>query len=220
MDILIIRHGETDWNVENRCQGWMDIPLNANGKSQTLDTLRAIKNINISKIYSSPLIRAYEMANKISKSKKIPLFILDELKEINFGIWEGKKLDFIKQKSQNLYKIWLSRPEEIRFPQGENLKNFSLRVIKVFNKIIRENLKISKEIKLPSSISRNLSEKAKILIISHGMVNRIILCKILGLSIGQFRYFSNDNASISEITVNSQGKMAIKKINDTCHLRK
>ncbi len=220
MNILIIRHGETDWNVENRCQGWRNIPLNANGKSQTVDTLKAIRNIHISKIYSSPLIRAYEMAYKISKVKKVPLFVIDDLKEVNFGIWEGKKIDFIKQKFQSLYHIWVTQPEKICFPNGENLKAFSQRVIKSFNKIVNENLKINNDKKLFSKINNNSLEKTKILIISHGMVNRIILCKILGLSIGQFRYLSNDNASISEIEVNSEGKLSLKRINDTCHLKK
>lgn len=96
--IYFIRHGETVWNTEKRLQGQLDSPLTANGILQIESLLTELKKLPISKILSSPLGRATASAKIISQHFKIPLEIIDVLKERNFGNWQGELFEGLKSK--------------------------------------------------------------------------------------------------------------------------
>ena len=89
MKIYIVRHGETDWNVDKKCQGQTDIPLNQTGKEQAEKTRELLLNKNIDLIICSPLGRAKETANIINKDRNIDIIFDDRLKERKFGDFEG-----------------------------------------------------------------------------------------------------------------------------------
>lgn len=88
--LYIFRHGETDWNVEKRAQGWIDIPLNDTGISQAKDLAKIMEPIGLDVIYSSPLSRALDTAKIVAKSNNTPIILHDGLKEKNFGVLGGK----------------------------------------------------------------------------------------------------------------------------------
>ena len=88
--LYIFRHGETDWNVEKRSQGWIDIPLNNTGISQANDLAKIIEPIGLEIIYSSPLSRALETAKIVAKSTNAKIITHDDLRERNSGILGGK----------------------------------------------------------------------------------------------------------------------------------
>lgn len=92
MRICLIRHGETDWNLQNKMQGSSDIPLNDTGKMQAQKSSELLKDIHWDVIISSPLKRARETADIINHKLSIPLFEMDEFKERNYGKAEGKSL--------------------------------------------------------------------------------------------------------------------------------
>lgn len=95
MKLLLTRHGETNWNKEGKIQGITDIELNDNGREKAIKTSDKLKDEEIDLILSSPLKRARETAEIISKNNNIPIIICDELKERTFGNFEGKtKYDF------------------------------------------------------------------------------------------------------------------------------
>lgn len=89
MRLYIIRHGETDWNVEGRLQGQSDIELNKNGLRLARVTAEAMKDINFDLCISSPLSRAVKTAEIILKGREVPLLMDDRLMELSFGSWEG-----------------------------------------------------------------------------------------------------------------------------------
>lgn len=89
MKLYIIRHGETDWNVKRRFQGRADIPLNEEGRRLARITSEALKETAFTKIYTSPLKRAYETAMIIKGDRDIPVIEEPRIIEIGFGEYEG-----------------------------------------------------------------------------------------------------------------------------------
>lgn len=89
MKIYMIRHGETDWNIERKLQGHSDIPLNEEGKRLAEVTARALAHIPFTRIYTSPLLRAKETAMIIKGDRDIPVIEEERIQEIGFGIYEG-----------------------------------------------------------------------------------------------------------------------------------
>lgn len=93
-----IRHGQTDWNVERRFQGSMDIPLNETGIAQAHSAKDLMRSLPITHIYSSPLQRARVTADIVNEGLNLPITGMDTLQEVNFGVLEGQlrnpKVDF------------------------------------------------------------------------------------------------------------------------------
>lgn len=90
MEILIVRHGKTDWNIQKKLQGRVDIELNEIGKVQARETAQLLENENIDLIISSPLKRAIQTAEIINESRNIPVIIDERIAERNFGVYEGR----------------------------------------------------------------------------------------------------------------------------------
>ncbi|MEM7172067.1 MAG: histidine phosphatase family protein [Pseudomonadota bacterium] len=88
-----LRHGQTDWNLANRAQGQTDVPLNATGKAQARDAVAGLRQCSITSIFSSPLQRALETAEVFQKALNLPLQVIDDLKESNWGDREGLPKD-------------------------------------------------------------------------------------------------------------------------------
>src|SRR3954471_7990952 len=87
--ILLARHGETDWNLQRRVQGHSDTPLNETGRAQALALAETLDGAELDAIYASDLERAYDTAQFVAQRKGLPVTPLPELRERNFGTWEG-----------------------------------------------------------------------------------------------------------------------------------
>jgi len=85
-----LRHGETDWNLQGRMQGHTDIPLNATGEAQAVRAAQALLGLGITRIVSSPLIRAHHTATVAANALQVPLILDEALKERTFGSFEGQ----------------------------------------------------------------------------------------------------------------------------------
>ena len=97
MNIILVRHGQTDWNVKDLLQGRTDVELNDNGKNQTIETANKLVNMQIDAIYVSPLKRTLDTANQINKTRNLKLNIENRLIERGFGNYEGQsKVEFRK----------------------------------------------------------------------------------------------------------------------------
>lgn len=128
MKIYVTRHGETDWNVEGRMQGSKNSNLTELGKSDAIKLGYSLKNTNIDYIYTSPLTRAYDTAMLIKGNRDIPLEIYEDLKEMNFGIWEGMHSnDVIKEYKEEYYRFW-NEPHLYKPNGGETFDELIKRV--------------------------------------------------------------------------------------------
>lgn len=137
--IILVRHGETDWNQVDRIQGWLDIPLNVEGIRQAEKLAAELSGMKIAAIYSSPLKRAWQTAQAIAGKQHLKVKKLSALKEINQGKWQGLLVSEAKNRDNGLYSHWLCKPLTVRPPQGESLEEVSRRAEKACQRIVNNH---------------------------------------------------------------------------------
>lgn len=133
--VVLVRHGETDWNTVNRIQGWTDVPLNSNGEKQAHRTAAKLSKIKISAVYSSPLKRALRTAEKIAKKQGTEVITAPEFIEINQGLWEGLLVEDARKQLPTLYRRWEEDPYNTSPPGGESVRVLAERVLPAYEKI-------------------------------------------------------------------------------------
>jgi len=119
MKIYLIRHGQTSWNVDGKIQGATDIALNEAGRQQAACLVKGMENRPVVQIFSSPLIRAVETAQAIGDSQHVKVELLEELKEVAFGDWEGMTWSAIREQYPKEYERWCINPVDVAPPGGE-----------------------------------------------------------------------------------------------------
>ncbi len=136
--LALVRHGETDWNVEGRYQGQADPPLNEHGRAQARAVAQKAAALHPDVIYSSPLKRAWETALAISQATGLPVVPEPRLKEINQGRWEGMLVTDIRRQFPEEFRIWLERPWDLEMPDREGLHDLERRVLGAVKDIVRK----------------------------------------------------------------------------------
>ncbi|NMF57145.1 histidine phosphatase family protein [Pseudanabaena yagii] len=202
--LLLVRHGETEWNRQKRFQGQIDVPLNNNGHAQARRASEFLAKVKIDKAFSSPMLRPKDTALEIlSKHPNIKLELFDELKEISHGLWEGKFEHEIEAEFAGQLALWQSQPETVQMPEGENLQQVWDRVAVIWQKIVES---------VPAG------ETA--LVVAHDAVNKAILCLLFGFTPEQFWIFKQGNGGVSVIDYpqGAQGKPVLQSCNITTHL--
>ena len=134
--IILIRHGETDWNVEGRYQGQADPPLNSRGQDQAHQLASNLVNNGLDVLYTSPLIRASQTAQIIADQLLIPTFSDSRLTEINQGDWETRLRSEIEELYPDLFQRWETEPWNVTPPNGEHLTEVQERVYAFIDDII------------------------------------------------------------------------------------
>lgn len=135
MRLYIIRHGQTDWNIEKKIQGRQDIPLNERGRYQADCLSKAMKNRPVTAVFSSPQIRAMETAEAVAASSGAPVIPVKNLMEINYGSWEGKTEEELLKEDRTLYEAWWSHPAETAPPEGESISQVNERCRQAWKEI-------------------------------------------------------------------------------------
>ena len=138
MILYLVRHGQTDWNLENRVQGRTDTPLNETGIAQAESLAEEMAGINARAVCSSDLRRALVTAEKIRSRLGLPpekLCVLPELTEVDFGPWEGKTLDEIRRIYPEDYRRWVSHSFGELPPGGEKREDILRRIGEALSKI-------------------------------------------------------------------------------------
>lgn len=140
MKILLVRHGETDWNVAQRIQGSTDTPLNQTGIQQAkrLAEELAKRETPIIGVYTSKLERAAKTAECVANKLGKECIVLPGLEEINFGLWEGITWEQVKEQFPVQYQIWHQNRRYEHPPKGESYQELVERVVRALQKIIKE----------------------------------------------------------------------------------
>jgi broad specificity phosphatase PhoE len=136
--LILIRHGETDWNIEGRWQGQADVPLNGHGRQQAIRIANTLASKDISAIYSSDLGRAIETAEALARLKGLSVHIDRRLREIHQGDWQGLLVTEIKARYAGLFDERIKNPLEIAPPGGETVSQLKKRILLAFNEIIQK----------------------------------------------------------------------------------
>ena len=202
--IILVRHGETDWNKQGRFQGQIDIPLNKNGKAQAKAASEFLKDTSIQKAFSSSLSRPKETAKIILKEHPgIEIHLNDNLKEISHGKWEGKLESEIKSDWPDLLATWKIFPEKVQMPEGENIQEVATRSINGWIDICKE-----------------LKNNETALVVAHDAVNKTILCNLLGLTPSEIWMIKQGNGGITIIDLSEKKDQPdqITCLNLTSHL--
>jgi broad specificity phosphatase PhoE len=198
--IILIRHGETDWNREQVFRGRIDVALNEVGVTQARAVQDSLKDTEIDGIYSSPLSRAFETATIVGENRNVAVRGEEGFIDIDFGAWQGLSHQKVKEEYKDLYETWLAQPDLVTFPDGESLKEVRIRSMESLEEVIKNN-----------------PEKT-LALVSHRVVLKVLLCTILGLELSRFWYLRQDTCAINRVEY-KDGNYFLTLINDTCHLR-
>jgi probable phosphoglycerate mutase len=126
--LTFIRHGETDWNRQQRFQGQIDVPLNATGHAQAARLAARLAGTRPDQLFSSDLRRAHETAAPLARAWSLPTLPLPGLREQSFGVLEGLDVPTIQQRHPELWSRWLEHRADYALPGGESQRQFHTRV--------------------------------------------------------------------------------------------
>ena len=186
MKLIIVRHGETRWNKENKLQGQADNLLSKNGLKQAKLLAERLRNQNIDTIYSSMLKRSIKTAKEIKRFHYNSKLIKDKnLNELSWSIWEGLTWDYIKMKYKVLYEKREKNKFNFKVPKGESYKILKGRIKKLLGRIFKQN------------------KNKDILIVGRLNVNRIIIGTLLRWSKEKMLSKKLSNTLIAVITIKS-----------------
>jgi broad specificity phosphatase PhoE len=198
--IYLVRHGQTAWNREEIFRGRTDVPLDETGLKQAELAGEYLKEVEIDAIYSSPLSRALETAEKIARFHNLKVQPLEGIIDMSFGNWEGHAHQEIKKNDSETYRRWREEPHLVRLLGGESLDDVRVRSMAALDEVIRKH-----------------PERA-LIIVSHRVVNKVLICGILGLDNSHFWQISQDPTAINLIQYRN-GKYILSLMNETCHLK-
>jgi probable phosphoglycerate mutase len=171
MEIYIVRHGETVWNEQGLLQGSADIELNEKGRILAGKTGEGLENVYFDKIYSSPLIRAYETANLIRGHRNIQIIRDDRLRELSFGSNEGKDSEIIRTDENNPFHNFFARPELYVPPEdGETLEHICKRAKEFLEEVIEPQA----------------DKLERVMLVAHGAMNQALLCHIKNHDVSKY----------------------------------
>ena len=202
MHILLVRHGETPWNREGRYQGRTDIPLSDAGQEQVRALARRLVHIPIAVAVASPLSRARTTADAILAGRTTRLELDESLLEISHGEWEGKLATDVELSHAEMFGVWRTSPgrDAPAGPGAETLGDVEARAWPVL-----------------SRICARLREDETALIAAHDAVNRVLLCRVLGLPLHQVWKFRQAPAALNVLAGSSLAALQVVRLNDCEH---
>ena len=202
--LLLVRHGETDWNREGRFQGQIDIPLNATGRSQAEAAGRFLAPVTIHRAYTSCMARPRQTAEAILAAHPgVPLTSSRGLVEIGHGLWEGRLESEIAEGWPQLLADWKRAPETVQMPEGETVRDVWDRSLNTWQRI-----------------AASLSPDETALVVAHDAVNKTILCGLLGLQPADIWAIKQGNGGVTVIDYpeGAGGRPVVAAMNLTQHL--
>jgi broad specificity phosphatase PhoE len=197
--LILARHGETVWNVEKIYRGRTDVNLDGVGIKQAELLAKYLSNWELEAIYSSPLRRALDTANIIARYQKIGVHIAEGLIDFNYGKWQSLPEQEAKRLYPTLHNEWHNNPHNVRMPGGESLEDVSRRAIEVVNDVLSKY-------------------QGSVVLVSHRVVNKVLICSLLGLDNSCFWNIKQDVGGITIFNY-ADGRFVLARHNDTSHLK-
>jgi alpha-ribazole phosphatase len=196
----LVRHGETEWNAENRICGRSDVPLSQVGRRQAKMLAERLKSVSFDAIFSSPLERAIDTARFISERIGLEPVVDDRLVELDYGQWEGKTMQEIMTNDTKTFLAWQADPGEVAPPGGETGLEAQQRVVAFLDSLAAKH------------------REGEVAVVFHKSVCRLAICHVLGMSPSDYRRkLIMENAALSVIQSRVDGWQLIT-YNDASHL--
>lgn len=198
LHLMLVRHGETDWNAQRRYQGQRDVPLSALGRRQAQLVAERLVGEKIDAMYASDLNRALATARAVAEKTGLDVVPEPRLRELKFGVLEGLTFDEAQVQYPEMIAAWLE--DFNRPPDGaETIDLFNTRCVSFLDELKQKH------------------DGQVVLLVAHGGSLSEIVRVTLGLSRQKRWYLEMDNASLSEILI-AETYVSLRRLNDTCHL--
>ena len=200
-EILITRHGETDWNVQKIFRGRADIDLNSAGRKQAEALALFLKGTKLDAIYTSPLERALRTAQIVAgQQHRLRMETDIDLVDFDYGEWQGVSEEDVKEKYPELYGRWLKEPHKVKIPGGESLNDVKKRVLRALDTIVAEH------------------ETGTVMIVSHRILMKTLILSLLGLDLSRLANIKLDACGITSFNYEDD-RWVMTGFNETCFLQ-
>ena len=197
-ELMLARHGETTWNVEKVFRGRADVDLDEVGVTQAKLLGKYLSNWKLEAIYSSPLRRALDTANMVARYQKVAVRVADGLIDFDYGEWQSLPEQEAKRLYPALLNEWQKSPHKVTMPGGERLEDVRRRAVEVVDGIVSR-------------------PQGSVLLVSHRVVIKVLVCYLLGLDNSHFRNIRQDICGITVFNY-ADGRFVLTRHNDTSHL--
>ena len=200
MKLVLVRHGETDWNTQHRTQGTTDTPLNERGMVQARTLAPRIqRQFPPEIIYTSPLQRAVRTAEILRGDLPVPIVPDERLLEFHFGAWEGMEFPKIGEAFPEEMKVWQTNPMDCVIPGAETMAELQKRCAAFL-----DDLKCT-------------DQEKTVLVVSHALTCKLIIAGAIGLEPRHIHTLRIDNTSLNVLDVLPH-RSILRLFNDTCHM--
>jgi len=194
--LLLARHGQSVANAVRRFQGIQDVPLSELGRRQAAALGAALRRGRLAHVYASPLERARLTAEAVVAELGVPLTLVDDLRELSLGEWEGCTVDEIRARPGDPYARWVRDPVCHLPPGGEPLRTVQARALRAVDAIADAH-----------------PDGDDVLVVSHGGVISACLAHWLGLPLSSIWRLTVGNGSVSRVR-----PPRVLSVNETAHL--
>jgi broad specificity phosphatase PhoE len=201
--IILVRHGQTEWNAGSASgehfRGQIDVDLNEIGRAQAKAVADRLAGINVAALYASPLQRAMHTAQPIAQGRELAVQPFQGLLDIDYGHWGGRSFDDVAARWPDLYRLWRTAPHQVQIPGGESLADVRARVEQGLCEIVA------------------CHEGEIVVLVGHQVVNKILICVMLGLGTSAFWRIRQDTCCINRFDYD-RGIYAVLTLNEVDHL--
>jgi len=195
--LLLVRHGETEWNSDVIYRGRAEVALSETGRLQAERLGARLAAERVTALYSSPLIRAKQTAEAVGRHTGCAVQVLEDLNDLDCGAWQGLSDPEVKARYPEERRLWLSAPHLVTLPGGEALADVSARVCRVLEGALRQD--------------------GVVVAVSHRVVHKVAICSLLGLDNSHFWDIRLDLAGITEFECTARRRVLVRH-NETSHL--
>lgn len=200
--LILVRHGETTWNKLGKYQGQSDVPLSETGVAQAEQLAAFFPAEHLDAIYSSDLQRAHLTAEKVAEHFGLPIHEEKDLREMNFGVWEGHTFEEIAGRWQEAMENFFRRPDILKIPQGETFSELQARAVARVEEII----------------AKHEGKAAHVAIFAHGAILRTLIAHFLHIPLRYIWAIRQYNTAVNIVRIDD-GQPTIELINSTAHLK-
>jgi probable phosphoglycerate mutase len=197
--VHLVRHGETEWNVEGRIQGRLDVPLSPRGREQAAALAGRLAAAGVRALVSSPQRRARDTADAIAAATGLPVALDDDLQEQDLGRWQGLTFAEAARADPEVARRFAARDPDARPPGGETRREMSARAVGVLERVGAEGA------------------PGPVVVVAHGGPIMAILYRVLGLPLEAHRRFLCPNAGLTTLVALRDDWFA-RTISDVAHL--
>jgi len=198
--MYLIRHGQTEWNLLGRYQGWSDVSLSDIGRQQAEYLATNFPAEKLAAVYSSDLNRAAETARAVAEKLGCPLQLEKAFRELDFGKWEGLTYNEIAKDWPEEVNNLFVNPEKLQTPEGESFQDVEKRAIKRIKELCEKH------------------KDESFAVVAHGAINRTILCSMMHIPLHYLWSIRQDNTAVSVVSI-QDGYYSFDLLNSTAHLK-